>query len=786
MSCSFGSFKEELTLLVEAFHKNLSYYKSSAYDEPALRNDFLNRLWRALGWDLENRAALPQSLREVELETRVEIRGRKKRADYIFRTDGIDRFVCEAKKPKEELTSKYAYQVQRYAFNLKVLPALLSDFEELHVFIVGGKPDREAPWEAYFQWYFLEYLDRAQQIWDLLARENVAVGALDRFVASLPKKAVKGKPRQGWLIPRKRQRMVDAEFLTYIEEQREALAYDLVRENKKYPWDEPSLNEVIQRILDRILFVRICEDRDIDTGRSLERIVEEWQSIATGRQPLYPRLVGHFQSLDEPFNGALFRRGHESEKMRVSDAFLVNLIVDLSSEDSPYLFNTLPVEIIGSVYERFIGKVVRVTRGGRVKIELKPEVRKAGGIYYTPSYIVHYIVEHTVGELLKGRSPKEVAKLKVLDPASGSGSFLIRAFERICEHYLKWFRDDAKREREDLCYRDNGGNLHLTTHLKRQIMLNNIFGVDLDPQAVEVTMLSLYLKILEGETRSSLGRQQRLFPKESFLPNLSKNIHLGNSLIEDDYFDLFTDEEERTRIRPLDWRAEFTGTIKAGGFDAVIGNPPYVRIQNIREYSPGTAEYLQQHYESAKSGNFDIYVVFLEKALQLINPRGLASFILPNKFMHMKYGERLRKKLAAEKAVAEVVDFADSQVFGDGSTYTCILRTSKAPNESFRFTRIQADPNELPGALKNARFSTLSSSELGGGPWALREGTSLALFRKCSGQFPSLGELSEKIFQGVITGADPVFLFEDFRHYSKRLVEVNSKASSRRGCPAFS
>ena len=194
-------------------------------------------------------------------------------------------------------------------------------------------------------------------------------------------------------------RTVDADFLDFIETQRERLAKDLVKSNPRYTRTDEVLNESIQRILDRILFVRICEDRDIDTGRSLELICQEWKNIRTAKSPLYPRFVAHFNALDQTFNGALFRRGHESERLHVSDDFLNDLVGDLSSEDSPYLFNTLPVEILGSVYERFIGKVVRITKGGRVKVELKPDVRKAGGVFYTPAYIVDHIVSQTVGKL---------------------------------------------------------------------------------------------------------------------------------------------------------------------------------------------------------------------------------------------------------------------------------------------------------------------------------------------------------------------------------------------------
>ena len=184
-------FRIELERLTGAFRKNLSHFKTGTYDESALRNDYLIPFWRALGWDVENVSGATQPLREVQIESRVDIAGKKKRADYLFRTDGIERFVCEAKKPREGLTEKDAYQAQRYAFNLKLLIAALTNFETLKLFVVGGKPDQAAPWDVCKQWQYSEFVDKSQELWDLFARENVATGSLDRFVASLPKKTIK-------------------------------------------------------------------------------------------------------------------------------------------------------------------------------------------------------------------------------------------------------------------------------------------------------------------------------------------------------------------------------------------------------------------------------------------------------------------------------------------------------------------------------------------------------------------------------------------------------------------
>ena len=268
-------FTASLEKLVRSFTKNLAFHKSSGYDEAAVRVDFLNPFFRALGWDVENLASAPQSLREVQIETRVSIGGTKKRADYMFRTNGIDRLIFEAKAPHVALTRKEAYQAQRYAFNLRLLPATLGNFDSLQFFVVGGKPEQNAPWDVCLQWHYTDYVYKAQQIWELFSRGSVGAGSLDRYIDALPKRSLTGAGRQGWLIKRDRIRTVDKEFLAYIEELRENVARDFYRENPGYGWTNLSLSESVQRLIDRLLFVRICEDRDIDTGRTLEGILSD-------------------------------------------------------------------------------------------------------------------------------------------------------------------------------------------------------------------------------------------------------------------------------------------------------------------------------------------------------------------------------------------------------------------------------------------------------------------------------------------------------------------------------
>lgn len=572
--------------------------------------------------------------------------------------------------------------------------ATLSNFETLQVFVVGGKPEQISPWERCKQWHYTEYVKSAEELWALFSRSNVASGSLEKYISSLPKKPLKGKARQGWLIAPERIRTVDTEFLAYVEEQRELLAKDLVQQNKKHKWTSIDLNESIQRILDRILFVRISEDRDIDTGRPLELILSDWEAMQVGQPTLYSRLVAHFNRLDDTFNGALFKSGHESETLNVSDEYLADLIRDLSSEDSPYLFNTLPVEILGSAYERFIGKVVRVTKTGKLKIDLKPEVRKAGGVYYTPRYVVNHIVEQTVGKLLDGKRPKDVEKIKVVDPACGSGSFLIRVFERICEHYVRWYQEHPKEQKADLCYTDEHGTLRLTTHLKRQIMLNNVFGVDIDYQAVEVTMLSLYLKILEGETRSTLGKQQTLFPNETFLPDLSANLKCGNSLIASDYYKYrqipLLGDDELFRVNAFNWEDGFPEVVKTG-FDVVVGNPPWGAA-----FTEDELEYLRQKHKDIIVRMIDSFMYFVHKGMQLLKTDGRFGMILPDVALYQNDCHKLREYILDRSNVTCVLNMGD--VFEQVTRPACILAFEIAkPNGNIISV---ADFTKIPKILK--------------------------------------------------------------------------------------
>jgi hypothetical protein len=504
--------------LVETFDRNLSSYKSQGYNEANLRQSFINPLFEALGWDVTNRAGHAEAYKDVIHEDAIKIGGFTKAPDYCFRIGGARKFFLEAKKPavnlKEDISP--AYQLRRYAWSAKLPLSILTDFEEFAVYDCRTRPnpsDKPAIGRIHY-WTYRDYPAKWHEIASIFSKDAVLKGSFDTYAVTDRKRGTA---------------TVDAEFLKEIETWRETLAKNLALRNPKL--DVHELNFSVQRTIDRLIFLRICEDRGVETYGTL-------QGLLNGNN-VYGRLRSLYQQADDRYNSGLFHFQAEKDRaeapdeltprLKIDDKTLKDIIGRLYYPNSPYEFSVFPTEILGQVYEQFLGKVIRLTSGHQAKVEEKPEVKKAGGVYYTPAYIVEYIVKHTVGKLCDGKTPKQISKLTILDPACGSGSFLIGAYRYLLDYHRDWYRDNGPQGYRKEVFRTAEGEWRLTTREKKRILLNNIYGVDIDSQAVEVTKLSLLLKVLEGENKESL--QELLFGRVRALPDLGKNIKCGNSLI---------------------------------------------------------------------------------------------------------------------------------------------------------------------------------------------------------------------------------------------------------------
>ncbi len=651
---------KKIASLIERFDEQKEFYKRSDYNETLTRRDFIDPFFKALGWDIDNEQGYAESYREVIHEDKIKIGGATKAPDYSFRLGGGKRlFFVEAKKPsvliKDEITP--AYQVRRYGWSAKLPISIITDFEEFAIYDCTKKPnltDKASHGRIKYLTY-QQYLNEFDFIWDTFSKEKVLKGSFDKFVQS-------DKQKKGTST-------VDHEFLTSLDTWRTYLANNIALRNNI---DEDELNFVVQHIIDRLIFLRIAEDRSVERYGNLQ------DTIKSGNY--YENLLKQFHTADQKYNSGLFdfSKDKVSGNIEIDNKIIKSIIGDLYYPVSPYEFSVISVEILGSAYEQFLGKTISLSKSGRAVIEEKPEVRKAGGVYYTPQYIVDYIVKNTVGKLIDGKAPKDINKLKIVDPACGSGSFLIGAYQYLLQYHKDYYTNNGKPSKGS---KDNpltpDGNL--TTAEKKRILLNNIFGVDLDANAVEVTKLSLLLKCMEGETEASISSQLKLF-HERVLPTLDNNIKDGNSLIDIDFYSSEIDFGEEKKIKPFNWKKAFPEVFKQGGFDCVIGNPPYVMLQNLETRE--VFDYALKKYQSAKY-KIDTYQLFIERSIQLLKEGGFIGFITPNTFLKNIHAEPLRKFILSNVTMHEILLFGYS-VFSAASVDTCvfIFSNNKATKKS--------------------------------------------------------------------------------------------------------
>ena len=638
-----GGAPKEVIELIELFERNIESYKGQGYNEAQLRREFIDPFFEALGWDIQNKAGIAQAYKDVIHEDAIKIGGETKAPDYCFRIGGTRKFFLEAKKPAIDIgdSEESAYQLRRYAWSAKLPLSILTNFEEFAVYdcLVRPQHTERANTARTIYMTYKDYVERWDEIAAIFSKDAVLKGSFDKYAA-------KAEGKRGTST-------VDKEFLKEIEGWRKNLATRIAWQNRNLGTVEVSF--AVQRTIDRILFLRMCEDWGIESYGQL-------MALKNGSN-IYRRLGELFEKADAKYNSGLFYFKPEKGRNEPTDELTLGLdvpdepiswILNSLYYPQPYDFRVFPAEILGNVYEQFLGKVIRITPARMVKVEDKPEVKKAGGVYYTPEYIVNYIVQNTVGKLCEGKTPKEISKLRILDPACGSGSFLLGAYTYLLNYHRDWYVNNRPEKQKEHIYQGRGGQWYLTIQEKKQILTNNIYGVDIDFQAVEVTKLSLLLKVLEGENQETVGSEFRIHHKRA-LPDLGDNIKCGNSLIGTDFYEIpeadkLSDEDKR-RINAFDWEKEFQTIFKQGGFDAVIGNPPWGAT-----FSEIELEYLKSSFLTPLGKNVDSYTLFIERALTRARKQGLVSYITPDTFLRKDDHEKLREFILKNITIQELIE----------------------------------------------------------------------------------------------------------------------------------
>lgn len=535
--------------LAEDFDAQKDFYLSPKYQEQEARRDFIDKFWMALGWDVNHDTQKNPYAQEVKVERSVNEGSSRKKADYAFYLAPNHRdvrFYVEAKRPSKDFGSADNYhQAIRYGwFTRRTSPfAVLTSFDDFHILDCRLKPDiNDTLSRVVERFTYTDYADREKfaRIYWLFSHEAVASGSLEKLAESRP--VSKAKRYQRGLF-KGRDTNPDDDFLEELDGYRQKLAQAFKKKNPELDGD--LLTEVTQRTLDRLVFTRFLEDKGIETPQ-----VENFGK-ADG---VWEDFINTSLRLDRKYNGVVYKSHPKLDApgFAPDGNVFAHICEELSDPTSPYNFNAIPIHILRSIYERFLGKVI----SDSARVVEKPEVRKAGGVYYTPEYIVRYIVENTVGKMIEGKTPAQIAELKFADIACGSGSFLLGVYDVLLQYHAKYYTENPGKVKKGDCVRRDG-SLHLSLQKKRDILVNNIYGVDIDRQAVEVAQLSLYLKLLEDETVGTTNQFQTEF-HFTLLPSLDKNIVCGNSLIGPDILDGGKiNVEEEKKLNPLDYAQRF-------------------------------------------------------------------------------------------------------------------------------------------------------------------------------------------------------------------------------------
>ncbi|MDR2223136.1 MAG: N-6 DNA methylase [Flavobacteriaceae bacterium] len=743
----------QLERIISAFEKEYSIYKSDKYKEAQLRIDFLNPLLKSFGWDVDNENGKSQFLRDVIQEESIDVQDdnviRKKNPDYTLRINGIRKFFIEAKNVTINLKEdkKAAFQTRRYGWNANLGISIVTNFETLVVYDCRYKPDsnESSSVARYKVFNYKDYVKCFDELYELLSHESISNGFIDDYFSNVAKEVS----------------TFDDDFLKQIESWRGALAREIIANNKNINNEE--INLLIQRLLNRIIFLRICEDREIEKFETLKKIKS------------YEELKELFLYSDKKYNSGLFSfiEDNFDFKIELNSDLLLNIFSELYYPQSPYDFSVVDSEILSHIYERYLGSKVFIDKNNQVSIIEEPEVIASNGVVPTPKIVVKTILNETLLPLFEEKSLEEIFDIKIADICCGSGTFLISAYDLILEKLINILKLETNIN-EKFIYKSSDEVYQLTLNAKNKILTSCLYGVDINPYAVEVTKFSLFLKILEDENYNTIENYLSKY-NNSVLPNLDHNIKCGNSLVDEKYYEfnsgILQDDELLFKIKPFCWNKEFPFLIETKGFDAIIGNPPYVRIQNIIKYSSEEIQYYNSKmskYNVSNSKTFDKYYLFIQRAIELLNDEGVLGYIIPSKFFTIKSGEDLRRYIIESISLYKIIYFGTFQVFPKRSTYTVILILDKKKAKEILFKKVNRSTQLLSN--NELKYDSYDLKDFTFSPWMFISKETRAVFDKINtSNVQKLGNISD-ISVGLQTSKDPIYIFTPISETDKNFV----------------
>lgn len=708
--------KNNLKELINRFKVNYEFYNNSKYNESECRLEFIDEFLKDFGWDVQNSNGKSPNLKEVVVESYEQELGKP---DYTMTFNGISTFFVEAKKPAVNIldNSDCSFQTRRYGWSAKHRISILTNFKELLIYDCSDMPKSNDPTSKNLiaKYNYLEYFDKYDEIYELISKEIVYNGKFEEKFKSF---SAIGQT-------------IDEMFLKQINDWRVQLGQELFNIKGGNIED---INIEIQEFINEIVFLRICEDRNLPLYKTLQKSI----SIDSMLQKELEKII---EIADKRYNSGIFKERNIINELDKN--ILKNIITDLYYPNSPYDFTVISSNILGEIYEVFISETL-IVKNNEVILQAKKENLNRA-IVTTPYDVVKFMVSKSLEKFTNKKSPEEIKKLRIADIACGSGIFLTEVLDYLINYCQDWYEKNKKYDNLEETYTNT---YKLTYKEKKEILTNCLYGVDIDYQAVEVAKFSLLLKVLENET------EETVINEKPVLPSLDSNIVNGNSLIDLEMIeDAITDE--LINIRPFSFN-DINGGNK---FDLIIGNPPYVKTEDMIKLQDKkeVQAYKSKYYVAYKQ--FDKYFLFIQRAVDLVKDDGTVCYIVPNKFINNVAGEKIRELISENKYLKMFIDFNYQQVFKDKTIYSSIILLNKSKEENFEYSYINSYEEWIINNKSNI-YTEISCNEIDKNPWILS--MDLEKMKELKKLFNNSIRLSEiaRPFNGVQTSLNRIYVIK--------------------------